>query len=225
MARVDSLSHFLTDVANAIKEKKGSITRIAASDFDTDILALPLRGEYQTKVVTIKTNGSTTVTPDAGYDAIEGLEIIVDTPVKQLHSKTYKTMANGTITILPDTGYDGMTQLELTTAVPDPVMQNKTLDISSNGAYTVNPDENYDGLESVVINVDVQASADEQHMPFYMLESDDEGNLWCTNNYGQMLYVPYSLDRDGNLIIAQDDDDTTVYSINSYMELEVVVNG
>lgn len=41
MARTDKLSNYLTDVASAIKEKKGDTTPILASEFDTEILNLP----------------------------------------------------------------------------------------------------------------------------------------------------------------------------------------
>lgn len=44
MARIDSLTNFLTDVATAIKEKKGDNTNIKASDFDTEITNLPSGG-------------------------------------------------------------------------------------------------------------------------------------------------------------------------------------
>ena len=44
MARVDSLGHFLTDVADAIKNKKGDDTPILASEFDTEITNLPSGG-------------------------------------------------------------------------------------------------------------------------------------------------------------------------------------
>ena len=44
MARTDSLSNYLTDVATAIKEKKGDNTPILASDFDTEITNLPSGG-------------------------------------------------------------------------------------------------------------------------------------------------------------------------------------
>ena len=44
MARVDSLGHFLTDVADAIKIKKGDDTPILASEFDTEITNLPSGG-------------------------------------------------------------------------------------------------------------------------------------------------------------------------------------
>ena len=37
MARTDSLCHFLTDIANAIRTKKGTSNPINASDFDTEI--------------------------------------------------------------------------------------------------------------------------------------------------------------------------------------------
>lgn len=44
MARTDTLINFLTDVASAIKEKKGDNTSILASDFDTEIIDLPSGG-------------------------------------------------------------------------------------------------------------------------------------------------------------------------------------
>lgn len=44
MARIDNLSNFLTDVADAIREKKGSSDTILASDFDTEIENLPSGG-------------------------------------------------------------------------------------------------------------------------------------------------------------------------------------
>lgn len=40
MARTDTLPHFLTDVADAIREKKGTQETITASDFDTEIANL-----------------------------------------------------------------------------------------------------------------------------------------------------------------------------------------
>ena len=41
MARTDTLINFLTDVAAAIKAKKGDSTSIPAADFDTEIANLP----------------------------------------------------------------------------------------------------------------------------------------------------------------------------------------
>ena len=43
MARTDTLINFLTDVATAIKTKKGDNTLIPAADFDTEIANLPSR--------------------------------------------------------------------------------------------------------------------------------------------------------------------------------------
>lgn len=44
MARIDTLGHFLTDVADAIREKTGSSDAIAAEDFDTEIENIPSGG-------------------------------------------------------------------------------------------------------------------------------------------------------------------------------------
>lgn len=44
MARTDNLNNFLTDVATAIKDKKGDTSPISASNFDTEITNLPSGG-------------------------------------------------------------------------------------------------------------------------------------------------------------------------------------
>lgn len=44
MARTDTLGHFLTDVAEAIRTKKGTSNTITASDFDTEIASIPSGG-------------------------------------------------------------------------------------------------------------------------------------------------------------------------------------
>lgn len=45
MARTDSLGNFLTDVADAIREKKGTSESIQASDFDTEIESISGGGD------------------------------------------------------------------------------------------------------------------------------------------------------------------------------------
>ena len=118
MARTNNLTNFLTDVAGAIKTKKGSQTAIQAANFDTEILALPSQGTYQEKTVTITQNGQTTLTPDTGYDAMDQVEITVNVPIKQLQSKAVTITSNGNISILPDTGYDGFNEVNLQVNVP-----------------------------------------------------------------------------------------------------------
>lgn len=44
MARTNNLTNFLTDVADAIRSKKGTQATIQASDFDTEILSIPSGG-------------------------------------------------------------------------------------------------------------------------------------------------------------------------------------
>lgn len=44
MARTDTLGNFLTDVADAIREKKGTTDKIPVSNFDTEIANLPSGG-------------------------------------------------------------------------------------------------------------------------------------------------------------------------------------
>lgn len=45
MARIDTLTHFLTDVADSIREKKGTSAQIPASNFDAEIASISGGGE------------------------------------------------------------------------------------------------------------------------------------------------------------------------------------
>lgn len=77
MARTDTLGHFLTDVADAIREKKGSSSSIPASQFDTEISNLSggykitvsvTNGTYTGATVTFDDNNAYIyVEPDLGY--------------------------------------------------------------------------------------------------------------------------------------------------------------
>ena len=118
MARTNNLTNFLTDVADAIKTKKGSQVTIPAANFDTEIANLPSQGAYQQKSVTISSNTVTTVAPDTGYDAIDELTITTNIPTPQLQSKTYEFTQNTTITLTPEQGYDGFSSVTLNINVP-----------------------------------------------------------------------------------------------------------
>lgn len=118
MARTNNLTNFLTDVAAAIKTKKGSSATIPAANFDTEILALPSQGVYQTRSVTISANGSQTVTPETGYDAIDEITINVQVPEAQLQTKTYNITQNANLELEPDSGYDGFSSVNVNVNVP-----------------------------------------------------------------------------------------------------------
>lgn len=117
MARTNNLTNFLTDVAGAIKEKKGSETNIPAANFDTEIRNLPSQGTYEEKTISITQNGTQTVTPSQGYDAID--ELTINTNVQpSLQSKSYSFTQNTTTTITPEQGYDGFSSIGLEINVP-----------------------------------------------------------------------------------------------------------
>ena len=78
MARTNNLTNFLTDVSSAIKQKTGDSTPITAADFDTEILSIPTQGAYQNKEITISQNGTVTLLPDTGYDAMSSARIITN---------------------------------------------------------------------------------------------------------------------------------------------------
>lgn len=80
MARVNNLTNFLNDVATAIKTKLGDNTSIPAAEFDSKIMEIETGGNYQTKSISITTNGNYTQLPDTGYDAMDQVVISVNVP-------------------------------------------------------------------------------------------------------------------------------------------------
>ena len=64
MARIDTLINFLTDIAAAIKAKKGDSTPIPAADFDTEITNLP-SGDDETLKGLIERSLTSITIPDS----------------------------------------------------------------------------------------------------------------------------------------------------------------
>lgn len=113
MARTNNLTNFLNDVATAIKAKLGDNTPIPANQFDTKIGEIETVGTYQSKTINVTANGSQTITPDTGYDAISEITINTAVPQKQLQTKSYQFTQNATLQLTPDSGYDGFDQVNL----------------------------------------------------------------------------------------------------------------
>lgn len=88
MARTNNLTDFLTDVADAIREKKGTSETIKASDFDTEIENLPSGGDLDWSAIGY--DGTPQVIKD-GYDyAVEIKNNWV--PTSSLRNKFYNDL-------------------------------------------------------------------------------------------------------------------------------------
>jgi len=92
MARINNLTNFLNDVATAIKTKLGDNTSIPAAEFDSKIMEIETAGNYQTKSISITTNGNYTQLPDTGYDAMDQVVISVNVPQTGGDVKLFKTI-------------------------------------------------------------------------------------------------------------------------------------
>lgn len=170
MARTDNLTNFLNDVATAIKSKLDDSTAIPASQFDTKIMSIQTRGNYETRTVNVTSNGSQTITPNQGYDAIESIVINTQVPIPQLQTKSYEFTDNATITLSPETGYDGFSSISLTINVPSGSINNQDKTITENGTYQA--DQGYTGLGEVTVNV---------HQPVKVFKSKEEMNYNYTD--------------------------------------------
>ena len=76
-----------------------------------------------TKALTITSNGTVSVTPDAPYDALKKVDVTVNVAsggggAPSLQSKSVTYTSNGTNTITPDAGYDGLSSVDVTVSIP-----------------------------------------------------------------------------------------------------------
>lgn len=107
MARTNSLTNFLTDVATAIKSKTGKNTSIPAANFDTEILSIQTREPYQEKSITIRQDGNYNLLPDTNFGAMSKVSIAVNT-LERKQNKSINIKANGSYQVNADEDYDAL---------------------------------------------------------------------------------------------------------------------
>ena len=85
MAKNNNLGDFLTDIANAIRTKKGTSGTISAQDFSSEILSIPSGGVvdeyfyYSKSYYTITNNAS--IFPNAWQDSQDAETVLYDIPL------------------------------------------------------------------------------------------------------------------------------------------------
>ena len=99
MARVDNLENFLTDVAGAIKTKKGTTDKILAANFDIEIKSIETGTKINNQNKDITKNG--TYTADEGYTGLGTVIVNVpqtgDVPVKLFKTKEEMNSSTGNV--------------------------------------------------------------------------------------------------------------------------------
>lgn len=209
MARINNLTNFLNDVATAIKTKLGDNTPIPASQFDTKIGEIETGGTYQSKTINVTTNGSQTITPDTGYDALSSVLINVQVPIPSLQTKNYEFTQNTHIVLSPEQGYDGFSSIDLTINVPgsQPVLETKN--ITQNGTYT--PSQGYDGIGQAIVNVKspIKLYSSKQEM---MADINEPENEYGVVYYSNIINVTPSIEISELSILNTVELDTAVTS-------------
>lgn len=126
MARTDNLGNFLTDIAESIREKKGTTEKISASDFDTEIAKLEIgsaEANLQSKEVEPKITEQI-VKPDGNFDGLS--EVLIKAVTSSIDPNILGTNIREGVSIL---GVDGMLNVE---NVPE-----GAVDITKNGTYDI----------------------------------------------------------------------------------------
>ena len=99
MANTSNLSSFLTDVADAIREKKGTQDQIPAENFDTEIKSIETGTKINNQDKDITKNG--TYTADEGYTGLGTVIVNVpqtgDVPVKLFKTKEEMNSSTGNV--------------------------------------------------------------------------------------------------------------------------------
>lgn len=104
MARTDNLTNFLTDVAAAIKSKKGDNTAIPAANFDTEIANLPSGGGDNTTLISLIERTATS------FEIPEGTTHIGYSAFREFIMLTSITIPNS-VTNIEDSAFMGCTRL------------------------------------------------------------------------------------------------------------------
>lgn len=165
MAKNNNLTDFLTDVADAIRAKKGTSGKINPQDFANEIASIQTGSsdvvKNQHKSVEIESNGSQSVYYDAGYTGLSSVSITTNVQPK-LEEKTETITTNGTKTITPSTDKDGLSKVTIVVDVPTDetdvnIESSKAVSLTSQGATTINPSSGYDAMEKVVVTPMVQS--------------------------------------------------------------------
>jgi hypothetical protein len=163
MARTDTLSNYLTDVASAIKTKKGDNTPILASNFDTEITNLPSGGGGIDW-----TEIGYTGTPDGLIDSFNDAKDIADnwqgTPldtIKYLYGSTYSsTIKQGILVAFPLVDTSNVTSFNsffsgFTSLLSVPVLDTssgQTFNSMFNGCASLRKTPNFDLSSATNVN-------------------------------------------------------------------------
>lgn len=115
MARIDTLSNFLTDVAEAIRAKKGTTETIAASDFDTEIESIESGGDSELETsfmsmiddsrgsnITVLPHGLTTIGPHAFYSRTNLVSLSLPDSLIKIGNSAFHGCTNLSLEELPD---------------------------------------------------------------------------------------------------------------------------
>lgn len=78
---------------------------------------VPVPTLQDSKAVTITENGTTTITPDEGNDAIKSVAVTVDGISNVQESKALTITSNGTVSVTPDAPYDALKKVDVTVDV------------------------------------------------------------------------------------------------------------
>lgn len=98
---------------------------------------VPVPTLQDSKAVTITENGTTTITPDEGNDAIKSVAVTVDGISNVQESKALTITSNGTVSVTPDAPYDALKKVDVTVDVASGSYKEKTVTVTNTTAGSV----------------------------------------------------------------------------------------